>query len=156
MKKFLSMLGFVLMLVCVSFAFTSCGDDDDDELDPENSIVGTWLSEEHEGFYGETTFKKNGTFTIGVHFPDGLNELVKSIASMSMPAVEGTYSTSDGNKLHVTVTRYQLAGRDVMSELQAPNQNDATYSVSSDNKKLTIKFKDYYTGADQTQVYTRK
>ena len=45
---------------------------------------------------------------------------------------------------------------EVMKELKAPNQNDVTYSVSSDNKKLTMKFKDYYTGADQTQVYTRK
>lgn len=159
MKKILSMLSFVLMLMCVGFAFTSCGDDDDDdELDPENSIVGTWLTESYSGFYGQTTFRKNGTFTIGVHYPDEFmnNEFVKSVAAMTMPAIEGTYSTSNGNKLHITVTKYQLAGKDVMKELKAPNQNDVTYSVSSDNKKLTMKFKDYYTGADKTQVYTRK
>ena len=32
MKKLLSMLGFVLMLMCVGLVFTSCGDDEE-ELD---------------------------------------------------------------------------------------------------------------------------
>ena len=59
MKKLLSMLGFVLMLMCVGLVFTSCGDDEE-ELDPDNPIVGNWLTEEQNGFYAECIFKKNG------------------------------------------------------------------------------------------------
>ena len=158
MKKFLSMLSFVLMLMCVGFAFTSCGDDDDDdELDPSNPIVGTWKTEEQSGAYGTITFRKNGTFSMGVYIPDGMktdNELVKTAIEMSMPKVEGTYTT-DGSKINITVTKYALGGMDLMSQLAAPNQT-ATYSVSKDNKKLTIKCKDYYSGISETQVYTRK
>ena len=52
MKKLLSMLGFVLMLMCVGFAFTSCGDDEEDDFDPSTPIIGTWKTVEQYGAYG--------------------------------------------------------------------------------------------------------
>ena len=70
MKKLLSMLGFVLMLMCVGFAFTSCGDDEEDDFDPSTPIIGTWKTVEQYGAYGMVTYKKNGTFSIGVYIPD--------------------------------------------------------------------------------------
>jgi len=158
MKKILSMLGFVLMLMCVGFAFTSCGDDDEeDEFDPSNPIIGTWMTEKQAGAYGTITYRKNGTFSMGVYIPDDMktdNEFVKTVIEMSMPKVEGTYTT-DGSKINITVTSYSLGGMDIMSQLKVTNQT-ATYSVSKDNKKLTIKCKDYYSGISETQVYTRK
>ena len=56
MKKFFSILSFVLMLTCCNFVFTSCGDDDDEEELKEGidrAILGSWenideLNECHE------------------------------------------------------------------------------------------------------------
>ena len=45
MKKYFSILGLVLMAMCCSVVFTSCGDDDDDEntvVEKRNDLVGTW------------------------------------------------------------------------------------------------------------------
>ena len=154
------MLGFVLMLMCVGFVFTSCGDDDDDDddiFDPSQPIVGTWLTEKQAGAYGVLVFKKNGTFSMGVDIPNDMktdNEFAKTVIEMSMPKIEGSYS-ADGGKVNITVTKYSLGGMDLMSQLKAPKQT-ATYSVSKDNNTLTIKCKDYYTGISETQVYTRK
>ena len=41
MKKYLSIWAFALMAV-FSFVAVSCGDDDDDEIPGETTIVGTW------------------------------------------------------------------------------------------------------------------
>ena len=54
------------MLLCAMFlaiGFTSCGDDDDND-EPSDSLVGTWLSKqiEHgEVWYVQLNFKSNGT-----------------------------------------------------------------------------------------------
>ena len=39
--------------------------------------------------------------------------------------------------------------------IKVPTQT-GTYSVSKDNKTLTLKYKDYYTGESVTEKYTRK
>ena len=69
MKKILSMLSFVLMLVCVGFAFTSCGDDEEDDFDPSTPIVGTWKTVEQYGAYGMVTYKKMAHFHLAFIFP---------------------------------------------------------------------------------------
>ena len=156
MKKILSMLSFVLMLVCVGFAFTSCGDDEEDDFDPSTPIVGTWKTVEQYGAYGMVTYKKNGTFSFGVYIPDEMmrnEDFIRESLEKTRPKIEGTYSTS-GNKLSITVTKCALGDRDLSKFLKVPKQT-ATYSLSKDNNKLTLTLKDYYTGVSETQVYTR-
>ena len=155
MKKLLSMLGFVLMLTCVGFAFTSCGGDDDD-FDPNNPIVGTWLTEEEMGVYGMATFKNNGEWVIGVHFPDNLmkDEFFKQSYEKAHPQIEGTYSVS-GDKVNVIVTKCEVAGMDIAKMVKVISQT-MKYSISKDNKRLTLTYKDFYTGQNVTEKYTRK
>jgi hypothetical protein len=157
MKKILSMLSFVLMLVCVGLAFTSCGgDDDDDELDPSNPIVGTWMTEKQAGAYGTVTFRKNGTLSMGVYIPEEMkidNKFIRESIEKSMPIIEGTY-TADGSKINVSITKYCLGEVDLTEYLKIPTQT-STYSISKDNKKLTVKFNEFYSGYAETRVYTR-
>ena len=69
------------------------------------------------------------------------------------PKIEGTYST-EGDKIHITATKYVVGEMDLTKYLKVPTQT-ATYSVSKDKKTLKINMKDYYSGASETQVYTR-
>ena len=47
MKKYFSILGLVLMAMCCSVVFTSCGDDDDEVVENKNNtIVGSWFIED--------------------------------------------------------------------------------------------------------------
>ena len=47
MKKFFSILDLVLMAMCCSVVFTSCGDDDDEVVENKNNtIVGSWFIED--------------------------------------------------------------------------------------------------------------
>ena len=156
MKKLLSMLSFVLMLACVGFAFTSCGDDDDDEPEVSSSIVAKWMTEKQAGAYGTITFRKNGTFSMGVYVPEEMmmnSEFVKDAFEKTKPKIEGTYST-EGDKIHITATKYVVGEMDLTKYLKVPTQT-ATYSVSKDKKTLKINMKDYYSGTSETQVYTR-
>ena len=151
------MLGFVLMLMCVGLVFTSCGDDEE-ELDPDNPIVGNWLTEEQNGFYAECIFKKNGEYAVVTHVPDELlaNEFIKKGFELTRPKIDGKYSTN-GNKLTLTVTTCKVGEVDMLKMIKVPTQT-GTYFVSKDNKTITLvlKYKDYYTGESVTEKYTRK
>lgn len=64
MKKFFSILGLVLMAMCCSVVFTSCGDDDDEVVENKNNtIVGSWTNFIDDGdcrvvftFYADGTY----------------------------------------------------------------------------------------------------
>lgn len=150
------MLGFVLMLMCVGFAFTSCGGDDDDDLDPNNPLVGTWLTEEQMGAYGIATFKNNGEWVIGFHIPDEFikDEFLRQSYEKTHPQIEGTYTVC-GDKVTVIVTKCEVAGMD-LAKMVKVNSQTMKYSISKDNKRLTLTYKDFYTGQNVTEKYTRK
>ena len=62
MKKLKFLLCALFAVLCCT-ALTACGDDDDDE--PANSIVGTWVDMDWASF-GDSrvlTFYSNGTYT---------------------------------------------------------------------------------------------
>ena len=156
MKRLLAMFSFVLMFMCVGFTFTSCGDDDDDEPEVSSPIVGKWKTEEQYGAYGTITFKSNGTFSIGLYLPEEMmmnSEFVVEAFAKTWPDIEGTYST-EGNKIHMATTKCFLGEMDLTKYVKAPTQT-ATYSISKDKKTLKIIMKDIYSGASETQVYTR-
>ena len=114
------------------------------------------MTEKQAGAYGTITFRKNGTFSMGVYVPEEMmmnSEFVKEAFEKTKPKIEGTYST-EGDKIHITATKYVVGEMDLTKYLKVPTQT-ATYSVSKDKKTLKINMKDYYSGASETQVYTR-
>jgi hypothetical protein len=114
------------------------------------------LTEEQNGFYAECIFKKNGEYAVVTHVPDELlaNEFIKKGFELTRPKIDGKYSTN-GNKLTLTVTTCKVGEVDMLKMIKVPTQT-GTYSVSKDNKTLTLKYKDYYTGESVTEKYTRK
>ena len=65
MKKYLSLIAFVMMAV-VSLSLTACGDDDDVEESIEASICGKWVcvSADYNGFSKEDATKEGDIFYI--------------------------------------------------------------------------------------------
>lgn len=65
MEKFLNvrwlMIAIVALLATVSF--TSCGDDDKDEPESSESVVGVWRHDFGDG-YQLLTFEKNGKYSL--------------------------------------------------------------------------------------------
>lgn len=66
MKKYFSILGLVLMAMCSSVVFTSCGDDDDEVVENKNNtIVGSWFIEEDgDNVRDVLTFYADGTYVL--------------------------------------------------------------------------------------------
>ena len=66
MKKIFSILGLVLMAMCSSVVFTSCGDDDDEVVENKNNtIVGSWFIEEDgDNVRDVLTFYADGTYVL--------------------------------------------------------------------------------------------
>ena len=71
MKKYLSFMAFAMMAV-FSLAFVSCGDEDEDEITPEATIVGTWEVTENNF---STTIKEIAGFEIDEIEVEGLTGL---------------------------------------------------------------------------------
>ncbi|MBO5298299.1 MAG: hypothetical protein J6B03_12015 [Candidatus Homeothermus sp.] len=84
MKKFKNYFLLGILTICMGFAFTACGDDDDDEVNTSD-IIGTWTLTDYEGWEkvngeldwsGSSTsdsdieefeFKSNGQVIVRVH-----------------------------------------------------------------------------------------
>lgn len=127
MKKLYSKILMLAMLVSTLGLLSSCGDDDDENVNEENTsiFIGTWSMTSGEGWDGYegdeepeyAQFKSDGTY-INVQFDDGLyitkgTWLVKDsklIMKETVGDLKGTYSYEILNlsKSKITLEMYGL------------------------------------------------
>ena len=126
MKKYFGILMLAMLAVC-SVAFVSCGDDD--EIDPNNPLVGTWMWTDKEDVE-EVEFRANNTFSWYEYDYGDPRDL----------DYEGTYSV-EGDI--VTMVSSELGGKEV-------------YRFEISNKVLTLYEKNRNGNWELYGKYTRK
>lgn len=110
MKKVFSMM---LILLAMSFTMVSCSDDDD-EPDPVNPIVGTWVQTNSYGTTISITFKSDQTGQIYYEYTNGNGETERFeyqyIADDQELYILGNCQLSGSYQVRITATKLTLTG----------------------------------------------
>lgn len=127
MKRFTITLS---LLLSVSLCLISCKKDN--EADPENPLVGTWVELDLTAASRSINFSKDKVFTLSVGYHNG-----------SSTVISGTYSLeADRLKTKSLEIRDQQAGMNVVkSEPNGEIYENATFSISGNT--LTLKYTTY-------------
>lgn len=123
MKKLLMMATFFVVALVTTFAFTSCGDDDEEYQATENSVLGTWevatkdqsrfvitLNSNKEGtlyvkdsdgtiqYDGSITWYFSDLYQSSVYVMNGTNEVChfSNLTNIGSKTLTGYYSDSSG------------------------------------------------------------
>ena len=138
MKKYLSFMAFAMFAVC-SLAFVSCGDDDD-EIEGNGSIIGTWKNDlsddnilpeigpeyfEEYHCYVYYQFKDDGTFI----------RATVEIIKYTQFAKE-TYGEKDGTEVEIEKGTYKINGNKISLTTNGETES-GEFKVSGNRLILT-------------------
>lgn len=139
--KRLKLLMSILMLLFATIAFTSCSNEDDENLeeiggseDDENgidaSLIGIWAYSESYSSYtyhDQWTFKQNGTYSRRVYYTEKNGQIFDDITDAGDWSVDGntlTYGFFDGTARYSF--KYRVSGNNLFIRFDS-DSSDRTY-----------------------------